>query len=178
MTGDVNKSLTTIASGEWSRDPDLTDYRAEWLSDMLVERATCALAAPVYRIGAHVVGAPGYIWFRFWLANGEHILEKYFDDHGRPIGMHARIGMAVPHRGRGFSATNLLLGLWITDDAHVTVLNEVEFEQAVAQGLLSPIEAEHAEQQIREVTMAIAHKRYPPPIVRNLTITMPDEDPA
>ena len=174
----MNKPLTTIASGEWSRHPELTDYRAEWLSDMLVERATCAPDAPAQHIGQHVIGAPGYIWFRFWLANGEHILEKYFDEHGQPVGMYARIGMAVPHKGRGFSAMNLLLGLWITDDARVTVLNEVEFDQAVAQGALSPIEAEHAEQQIREVTMAIAHKRYPPPIVRNLTITMPEDQPA
>jgi predicted RNA-binding protein associated with RNAse of E/G family len=174
----MNKPLTTIASGEWSRHPELTDYRAEWLSDMLVERATRAPDSPVHRIGQHVVGAPGYIWFRFWLANGEHILEKYFDDHGQPLGMYARIGMAVPHKGRGFSAMNLLLSLWITDDARVTVLNEEEFEQAVKQGLLSPIEAEHAEQQIREVTMAIAHKRYPPPIVRNLTITMPEDQSA
>ena len=174
----MNKPLTTIASGEWSRHPEMTDYRSEWLSDMLVERATRTPDAPERRIGQHVIGAPGYIWFRFWLANGEHILEKYFDDHGQPIGMYARIGMAVPHKGRGFSALNLLLGLWITDDARVTVLNEDEFEQAVKQGLLSPIEAEHAEQQIREVTMAIAHKRYPPPIVRNLTITMPEDAPA
>lgn len=174
----MNKTLTTIVSGEWSRHPELTDYRAEWLSDMLVERATRAPDSPVHRIEQHIVGAPGYIWFRFWLANGEHILEKYFDDHGQPLGMYARIGMAVPHRGRGFSALNLLLGLWITDDARVTVLNEAEFDQAVAHALLSPIEAEHAEQQIREVTMAIAHKRYPPPIVRNLTITMPEDNPA
>jgi len=170
----MNKSLTTIASGDWGRDADMSDYRSEWLSDMLVERATCAPHAGTHRIDQHIVGAPGYVWFRFWLANGEHILEKFFDDHGNAVGMYARIGMAVPHKGRGFSALNLLLGLWITDDAHVTVLNEAEFDEAVEQGAISPVEAEHAEQQIREVTMAIAHKRYPPPIVRNLTITMPD----
>jgi hypothetical protein len=91
--------------------------------------------------------------------------------------MYARIGMAVPHKGRGFSAMNLLLGLWITDDARVTVLNE-GVRPGCGAGALSPVEAEHAEQQIREVTMAIAHKRYPPPIVRNLTITMPEDQPA
>ncbi len=173
----MNKSLTTIASGEWSQRSELMDYRAEWLSDMLVERAICAPGAGALRIGQHLVGSPGYIWFRFWLVNGEHILEKYFDDHGEPIGMFARIGMATPHKGRGFSAMSLLLGLWITDDAHVTVLNEAEFDRAVQEGALSPLEAEHAEQQIREVTMAIAHKRYPPPIVRNLTVAMPDAGP-
>lgn len=172
----MNKPLTMIASGDWDRDPQMTDYRAEWLSDMLVERATCTPHADIHRINQHVVGAPGYVWFRFWLTNGEHILEKYFDDKGQVVGMYARIGIAVPHRGRGFSILDLLLGLWITDDARVTVLNEPEFDQAVESSVISPVEAEHAEQQIREVTMAIAHSHYPPAIVRNLTITVPDAD--
>ena len=130
----MNKSLTTITSGEWSQRPELTDYRAEWLSDMLVERVTCAPEASIHQIGQLVVGAPGYVCFRFWLANGEHILEKYFDEHGRAIGMYARIGMAAPHKGRGFSAMNLLLGLWISEETHVTVLNEMEFDRAVREG--------------------------------------------
>lgn len=174
----MSKSMDVIASGDWDRDPQMADYRSEWLSDMLVERATCASQISLHRLNQQVIGAPGFIWFRFWLANGEHILEKYFDDQGQVIGMYARIGMAIPHRGRGFSVLNLLLGLWITDDAHITVLNEPEFDKAVASGAISPVEAEHAEQQIREVTMAIAAKRYPPPIVRNLTLSMPDGNPA
>ncbi|GIV68746.1 hypothetical protein [Caldilinea sp.] len=174
----MGQSLTMIASGEWNRHPGLIDYRAEWLSDLLVERATCAPDAAVQRINHHVVAAPGYIWFRFWLANGQHVIEKYFDNLGRAIGMYARIGMALPHRGRGFTMLNLLLGLWITEDARVTVLHEEEFDEAVKSGLISPVEAEHAEQQIRELTMAIANRRFPPPIVRNLALMTPDHDAA
>jgi predicted RNA-binding protein associated with RNAse of E/G family len=164
------QALKVIVSGDWNRDPLMSDYHAEWLSDMLVERATWTSQASIHRINQQVVGAPGYVWFRFWLANGEHILEKYFDDRGQPVGMYARIGMNVPHRGRGLSMLNLLLGLWITDDGRITVLNEPEFDAAVDSGAVSPVEAEHAEQQIREVTMAIANRRYPPPIVRNLNL--------
>jgi len=170
----MNKALTVIASGDWDRDPLMSDYHAEWLSDMLVERATWTSHVGAHRINQQLVGAPGYVWFRFWLANGEHILEKYFDDRGQPLGMYARIGMNIPHRGRGLSMLNLLLGLWITDDGRITVLNEAEFDAAVSNNTISPVEAEHAEQQIREVTMAIAHRRYPPPIVRNLTLTISD----
>lgn len=163
-----------IASGDWSKDPQMSDYHAEWLSDMLVERVTWTSQVGVHRINQRIVGAPGYVWFRFWLANGEHILEKYFNGQAQPLGMYARIGMSVPHRGRGLSMLNLLLGLWITDDGRITVLNEAEFEAAVNTGVISPVEAEHAEQQIREVTMAIANRRYPPPIVRNLTLIAPE----
>lgn len=166
----MTKALKVIASGDWDRDPLMSDYHAEWLSDMLVERATWTSHVGAHLVNHQVVGAPGYVWFRFWLANGEHILEKYFDDHGQPLGMYACIGMSVPHRGRGLSMLNLLLGLWITEDGRITVLNEPEFDAAVDNGAISPVEAEHAEQQIREVTMAIASRRYPPPIVRNLTI--------
>lgn len=162
--------MKIIASGEWNQNPEMLDYRSEWLSDLLVERATCSDSMPARQMGQVTIGGPGFVWFRFWLAEGEYILEKYFDADGQPLGMHARIGMAVPHKGRGFSALNLLLGLWITDEGHVTVLNETEFDAAVAGGEFSPVEAEHAEQQIREVTMAIASGRFPPPIVRNLSI--------
>lgn len=166
----MQDSLTIIASGEWENDPQLAGYRAEWLSDTLVERATWLPHASLRQIQREVVGAPGYIWFRFWLSNGEQLLEKYFDEQGRALGMYVRIALARHSRGRGLSAVDLLLGLWITEDARVTVLNEVEFEKAVAEGIIAPVEAEHAEQQIRELTTAIAQKRYPPALVRNLTL--------
>jgi len=166
----MNEAIKIIASGEWSQSPEMLDYRSEWLSDLLVERATCADTIHSRQLGQVTVSAPGFVWFRFWLAEGEYILEKYFDTDGQPLGIYARIGMAVPHKGRGFSTLNLLLGLWITEEGRVTVLNEPEFDQAVASGEFSPVEAEHAEQQIREVTLAIAAGRFPPPIVRNLSI--------
>jgi predicted RNA-binding protein associated with RNAse of E/G family len=166
----MDGTVKIIASGEWNQTPEMRDYRSEWLSDLLVERATCSDGAQKHQLGQVTIGGPGFVWFRFWLAEGEYILEKYFDPDGQALGTYARIGMAVPHKGRGFSALNLLLGLWITDEGHVTVLNELEFDAAVADGELSPVEAEHAEQQIREVTMAIASGRFPPPIVRNLSI--------
>lgn len=166
----MKKTLKVVSSGDWQHDPLMDDYRAEWLSDMLVERATVVEGAPEQQLESVTIGAPGYIWFRFWLAEGEHILEKYFDDQGEELGMYARIGMAVPHRGRGFSSLDLLLGLWITVDAHVTVHNEAAFDDAVNEGLISPVEAEHAEHQIREITMAIANKRFPPALIRNLSL--------
>lgn len=166
----MNSSLAIISSGDWQRDALLRDYRAEWLTDMLVERATWTVAAPRRTLGAFTIGGPSYVWFRFWLAEGEWLLDKYFDDHGNAVGMYAHVGMVLPHRSRGFNLLDLILGLWITGDRQVTVYNEAQFDAAVRAGAVSPVEAEHAEHQIREITRAIAQQRFPPAIVRNLTI--------
>lgn len=42
----VSASLPIIASGDWQRQAHLSDYRYEWLNDMLVERATWDASAP------------------------------------------------------------------------------------------------------------------------------------
>lgn len=166
----LSASLPIIASGDWQHQPDLYDYRHDWRNDILVERATWADAAPIQQLGATVIAAPGYVWFRFWLAEGDRILDKYFDDNGNAIGIYAHIGMGLPHQGRGYSMVDLILGLWITGQSRVTVHNEARFDAAVAGGLISPVEAEHAEHQLREITTAIAHKRFPPALVRNFAI--------
>ena len=111
----VSASLPIIASGDWQRQDHLSDYRYEWLNDMLVERATWDASAPQQQLGAVTIAGPGYIWFRFWLAEGDRIVDKYFDPQGAPIGMYAHVGMGLPHHGRGFSMVALILGLWITD---------------------------------------------------------------
>jgi predicted RNA-binding protein associated with RNAse of E/G family len=163
-------SLRVIASGDWQRDFHMRDYRAEWLNDMLVERAAWVAAASPQSIGRVQVTGPNFVWFRFWLGDGEQILDKYFDASGLPIGMYSHVGMALPHQGRNFSLVDLILGLWITADARVTVHHEAAFDEAVRAQVITPIEAEHAEHQIREMTMAIAQKRFPPALVRNFSI--------
>jgi hypothetical protein len=81
----MTSNLHVISSGEWQRHSLLHDYRAEWFSDLLVERATWSAAAALQKIGQTVIAAPQYVWCRFWLARGQsHMVEKYFDDHGQP----------------------------------------------------------------------------------------------
>jgi predicted RNA-binding protein associated with RNAse of E/G family len=163
-------TLPIIASGDWQRNPLMRDYRAEWQNDMLVERAAWVANAPPQSIGRVQVVGPNYIWFRFWLGDGDRILDKYFDAAGAPLGMYAHVGMALPHQGRNFSLIDLMLRLWITFDSHVTVHNEAAFDELVRSQAINPVEAEHAEHQIREMTMAIAQKRFPPALIRNFSI--------
>ena len=163
-------SLPIIASGDWQRRPYMKDYRSEWLNDMLIERAAWSEDAPEQTLGAVKIAAPGFTWFRFWLVEGDRIIEKYFDETGKSVGMYTHVGMALPQQGRSFSLIDLILGIWISGQTHVTVHNEEKFDVAVRDGIISPVEAEHAEHQIREMTTAIAGKRFPPPIVRNFAI--------
>ncbi|MCX6046552.1 MAG: hypothetical protein NT075_15720 [Chloroflexi bacterium] len=159
-----------ITNGAWETVPYMTDYRAEWFSEMLVERATWAPMAPLQRIGEHVIAGPGYVWFRFWLLENEIMVEKYFDEAGQVVGFYASIGMPIQRRVSTLRLRTLILALWLKPDERVTVLHEDEFDQAVTAGTITPVESEQAEFRIRELTLAIAQKRFPPAMVRNFTI--------
>jgi hypothetical protein len=158
--------LAQITSGEWQSSPLMTDYRAELFDKMFVERATWLPSAPLQRVGDTVVAAPGYIWVRFWLLEGEEPIEKYFDPERNTIGFYLPLCMPVQRRGVGFFAHTLLLSLWLHQTGRLTVLGETAFDAAVAAGDLAPVEIEHAEYRIRTLTFEINQKRYPPGMVR------------
>ncbi len=166
----MSSNLHVISSGEWQRNSLLRDYRAEWFSDMLVERATWGATAALQKIGQTVIAAPQYVWCRFWGPEGNRLVEKYFDPQGVELGIYVHVGMTLPHHGRGFSMLDLMLGIWLTGIGRVTVHDEARFDRAVAEGAVSPVEAEHAEMVIRELTTGIAQKRFPPPFVRNFAL--------
>lgn len=164
------RQLTLITSGEWQKSPYMTDFRSEWLSGVLVERAMWQPDAPIQRIGATITAAPGHVWFRFWLQEIEQVVEKYFDVNQNSVGILAPICANWRRRDARLVAPSMLLGLWIDKPGRVTVLNEELFDHAAQQGDLTPVEVEHAEQRIRELTTAVNQKRFPPAIVKNLTI--------
>lgn len=166
-----------IESGEWQSHPLMVDYRAECPGDLLVERATWKPDTPAEhlyaRMGDSVATAgPNYIWFRFWLTDEQQLVERYFDANGVAIGTYIPICMPLTRRGQLFSTVGLILGLWADTEDQVTVLNEDEFDLAVSEQRLSPVEIERAEQRIRYLTTALAQKRFPPALVRNFTINV------
>lgn len=161
-----------ITNGAWQSAPHLIDYRAEWFNEMLVERVTWSPTAPMRQLGNRVTAGPGCVWFRFWLLENELMLEKYFDATGRVIGFYIPISMPLQRRVNTLRVIWLILGLWLQPDDRVTVLHEAEFEKAVAAGTITPVEAEQAELRIRELTLAIAQKRFPPAMVRNFSIRL------
>jgi hypothetical protein len=163
-----------IASREWQNVPQLIDYRSEWLSDVLVERATWKEDAPVRTLSdfsaAVTIAAPGFIWLRFWFKTDNHLVEKYLNPAGGTVGFYAPICMPFEQAAGRLVAKFLLLALWIDQAGRIIVLGEQEFEHAVAAGTLAPVEIEQAEYRIRELTRAIGQKRFPPALVRNFSL--------
>jgi predicted RNA-binding protein associated with RNAse of E/G family len=162
--------LRNLISGEWQNTPGLVGYRAELLTNMMVERATWDATAPPQQIGDKLIAGSGYIWLRFWLLEQGVVLEKYFDSQRQVIGYHLPICMPVQRRSNQLSALSLYLSLWVTPEGRVTVLHEARFDEAVATGDLAPVETEHAEFQIRELTTALARGTFPPAFVRNFAL--------
>ena len=168
--------LKRVESGEWQRDAQMVDYRAEWLTDVLVERATWSQNATLHHLSAEmndvVVVEPGYIWARFWFRREGWIVEKYFSPQGGSLGYLAPVcGPIEYHTGR-LAADLYGLALWTDITGRVTVLGEDNFDQAAADGRLAPVAQEQAEQRIRELTTLTAQKRFPPAFVRNFGIIM------
>lgn len=172
------RKLTYISSGAWQSVPDMTDYRTEWLTGMLVERATWLPGAPEQRIGNTTVGAPGFVWFRFWLQETEQIVEKYFDTDKKAVGYYAPICAAWRRRETRLIAPSLLLGLWLDANNRLTVMFEDLFDRASHSGDLTPVEVEHGEHRIRELTYAINRQKWPPTMVKNLELGAPRTVPG
>lgn len=162
--------LRTLVSGEWQRQPHLTDYRVEWLSNMMVERVSWGATAPTQQLGGQTIAEPGYVWLRFWLLEQSVMVEKYFDRQQRTIGFYVPICLPTQRRGNNLQAVSLYLALWVMTDGRLTVLHEKRFEEATATGELTPVESEHAEQQIREFTIGLSRHLFPPAFVRNFAL--------
>lgn len=172
----------TIYSGQWHALPDVQDYRAAALGDILAERLVWGPGASTVQQGDTAIAGPGYIWFRFWLSRDQQVVEKYFDARGQALGMQIDVCMplaplapklragpfaAVDKRLDGWSTADLLLDIWMAADGRVTVRNEAAFEQAVRDAALTSDEATWAEERVRTLTSAIARRRFPPALVRN-----------
>lgn len=148
------------------------DYRDIMLGDVLVERLVWDRDAPSKRIGQVAISGPGFIWFRFWLPDQKQIVEKYFDATGAWVG--TQVDLCAPFQPQrvGWAAKDLFLDLWISPSGRVTVRNEDVFDGAVTGGMLSEAESGLAERHIRELTAAIAKRRFPPALVRNWQVDL------
>lgn len=169
----------TFTSGEWETLAHTIDYRTERPNTMLIERIMWdATTDPVYlddgldgSESPLEIAAPHFVWFRFWLLEENQLVEKYFNALGESLGTRVPICMPLQQNNGRYYADDLLLSLWLSPDSRVTVLGEEAFERAVRERWMTPVEADYAERHIRELTLALAQKRFPPALVRNLQIT-------
>jgi predicted RNA-binding protein associated with RNAse of E/G family len=157
----------------------MTDYRAEWLSDILIERATWkATAEPLMLDGLRnpvQIAGPGYVWVRFWFRAEGYLVEKYLRPTAEPVGMFAPVCYSLEQRSQQMAAKTLILALWFDSQGKVYVLGEDNYELAAEQGGLTPVELEQGEHRVREMTQATVSRRFPPAFARNFTLETPGE---
>ncbi len=165
-----------LTSGGWQNHPEMADYRAEWLSSLLVERANWKEDAFPRSFGDVQIAGPGYVWFRFWLPEQDQVVEKYFDTDGNSVGVYVPVTEVLERRGEVWRTVELVLALWLDATGRVSVLREDDFDEAVEREILTPVAAEQAERRIRELTTAIAAEQFPPPLVRNFEINVEEND--
>ena len=177
-TGDPSVAMSvqrTITSGGWRDAQHMSDYRSEWLSEVLVERTQWTDDAPRQMLrgmpSGIIIADRGYIWLRFWFKKEEQLLEKYFDPRGQAIGTYVPVCGSWHQQSNRLATISLLLALWIDPTGRVTVLGEHEFDQVVEDRVLSPVDVEHAEYRIRQYTTLLNAKQFPPALVRNFAIT-------
>jgi uncharacterized protein len=164
--------MAEIAVTELGDRALLRDYRAELIGQVLIERGVWGpLEAPI-TVNQRVVARSGYIWFRFWIFPTKHVVNRYYDAGGALIGTHVDVCSPPRCDDQGCRATDLLLDVWITPEGQVTVENESGYEAAIADGSLTPADAELAERQLRELTRGIAAGHFPPSLVRNWQVDL------
>jgi len=161
-----------LTSGGWQSHPEMTDYRAEWLSNLLVERASWRDDSFPRSFGDVQIAGPGFVWFRFWLPEQDQVVEKYFDAAGQSVGIYVPVTDALERQGESWRTVELVLALWLHPSGRVSVLREDDFEDAIEREILTPVAGERAERRIRELTTAIAQEQFPPPLVRNFEMNL------
>jgi predicted RNA-binding protein associated with RNAse of E/G family len=163
-----------LISGEWRNEPNMLDYRSEWLSDVFVERATWGKDADsrqLREVTAEIeVAGPGFVWLRFWLKEEDQVLEKYFDAEGQAVGFYIPVCMPFQQNGSTLATQTLAMALWYNPDGQLTVLGESEFDRAVEDSTMTPVEVEHAEHRVRELIMSVLNRSFPPGLVRNFSV--------
>jgi predicted RNA-binding protein associated with RNAse of E/G family len=167
---DSTSALQTIQSGEWQEHPQIANYRAEWLSGLLVERVRWREDTEPHMLEGIQIGEPGGVWFRFWLPEPRQIIEKYFNAAGEAIGIYMPVSDPIQLQNEQYTTTHLFLGLWLAPSGRLTVVGEDRFEDAIEQAQLSDEQIRWAEARIREINADIHRDRLPPPLIRNFSI--------
>lgn len=171
---DVTTSLQTIYSGEWRDHPQVANYRAEWLSGLLVERVRWQEEVDPILLEGIQIRQPSGVWFRFWLPEPRQVVEKYFNTAGETIGIYMPVSDPIQLQSEQYTTTHLFLGLWLAPSGRLTVVGEDAFEDAIEQEQLSEEQIRWAEARIREITADIHQDRLPPPLIRNFSIEKGD----
>ncbi|MEA3334385.1 MAG: DUF402 domain-containing protein [Chloroflexota bacterium] len=166
-TASSEGEICTITSGEWARWAGAVGYRADVLSDILVERLVWGPEIEADSGDFQGLKGPGFVWFRFWVPRDQQIVERYFDNEGRLLGTRVDVCTPFTEDAGNWVTRDLQLDIWIDPGGRVTMRNEVAFEETTTGGSLLPEEADQAEEHVRRLTTGIFQGNFPPALVRN-----------
>ena len=125
-------------------------------------------SSPLEVDGAEVI-ATGYrtVWFLF--QGKPYDIGRFYRPDGTWTGYYVDILEPVQWTNADprtlHPLVDLFLDIWITPDRRYLVLDEDEFDQAVATGHLSPSQAHHARRTLAELVEQVERGAFPPAIV-------------
>ena len=129
-----------------------------------------SLSRPMVVNGATVFesGAPA-IWFTF--PGLMHDIGRFHTVGGRFTGLYANIIVPVEmHSANDWSATDLFLDVWIGEGERPLVLDQDEFEDAIASAWIEPGQAAAARRELEAILDACDEGSWPPAVVNEWTI--------
>ena len=139
-------------------------------ADVVVTLAESISFAPPLRIDDRVVLEDGsdVVWFTF--PGAWHDVGRFHTASGRFTGFYANILTPPRMEGRTWWTTDLFLDVWQTPDGSVELLDEHEYEEAVARGRIDAETAARAREEADRLLRLAADGAWPPPVVQEWTL--------
>jgi len=169
------KSAHKTILNRYIRPPD--DIR-EMTDELLYDDGDTVVGSFVFdmpeplRSGSKLLFESGFpcIYFVFFDGTGHDIL-KIFNPDGSFWGYYCDIVTGVKRIPGGFEIIDLFLDVWVEPDGRTyIILDEDEFQEAVADGIVSPAQEKNALRSLGELVAEIENGNFPPPFTRRFTL--------
>jgi len=102
-----------------------------------------------------------------------HDVGAIYDTAKTFTGYYSDVATPIKRLPNGYMMTDLFLDLWVFPDGKHLVLDQDEFDKAVAEGLLTNNQIRRAKAELGNLIRAVESKQFPPQKIRRL-ITLPE----
>ena len=118
-------------------------------------------------------GSP-IVWFTF--PGAWHDIGSFHRADGTFTGFYANVITPVKIEENTWHTTDLYLDLWLSPSGDARLLDEDEFEEAVAQGCIDQPTAHRAREEAENLLDGARQGEWPPPIVKEWTLPQAQEN--
>lgn len=124
-----------------------TTKQLEWSSDRLAfGTETWGEMEKPWKQDKTIIALPEYVWRTRWEVDKPFIINKYFDNNGKLVGIYCDICRPVEKVENGLAFDDLYLDVWQVPGRMPIILDEDELEKAKKAGYISSEEAVTARQ--------------------------------